>query len=191
MTRSNYKRKCKCKHCHEFFHPDYRNVNRQKYCSKPDCRKASKADSQGRWLNKPENRNYFRGSTNVNRVCEWRKEHPGHARKKAPAEKLLQEPCNKNSESKQNVEFQGNLVLQESCLSQHAVLIGIIAQFTGQVLQDDIAASALRVQQLGQDILNRSHETKGGNDDIKASCLPGEGSTDSGTVQLGGSPSDP
>lgn len=191
MTRNNCRRKCKCKHCHEFFHPDYRNVNRQKYCSKPKCRKASKADSQQHWLNKPENRNYFQGSINVNRVCKWRKEHPGYARKKAPAEKPLQEPCDKNSVPKQEVESQGNLVLQESCLSQPAILIGIIAQLTGQVLQDDIAASARRMQQLGQDILNRSHETKGGNDDIKASCLPGAGSTDSGTVQLGGSPGGP
>lgn len=43
-------RKRKCKHCHSLFLPDPRNVKRQQYCSKPECRKASKAQSQRNWL---------------------------------------------------------------------------------------------------------------------------------------------
>ena len=54
-------RKRKCPHCKTFFHLDYRNVTRQRFCSKPDCRQASKADSQRRWLEKPENLDYFKG----------------------------------------------------------------------------------------------------------------------------------
>jgi hypothetical protein len=34
----------------------------------PECRKASKVESQRRWLSKPENQNHFRGSANVERV---------------------------------------------------------------------------------------------------------------------------
>ena len=41
------KRKCLC--CGDFFPPDYRNVRHQRYCSKPACRKESKAQSQRRW----------------------------------------------------------------------------------------------------------------------------------------------
>ncbi len=55
-------RKPKCAHCKQLFRPDPRNVKRQKYCSQPECRKASKAASQKKWLEKPENQDYFQGS---------------------------------------------------------------------------------------------------------------------------------
>ena len=46
-------RKPKCLHCRQFFRPDPRNIKKQKYCSRPECRKASKAASQKKWLEKP------------------------------------------------------------------------------------------------------------------------------------------
>ena len=46
--------------------PDYRHVDRQRYCSKPPCTQASKADSQRRWLQKPDNHDHFRGPTMSN-----------------------------------------------------------------------------------------------------------------------------
>src|SRR5260370_7333937 len=58
----------KCKHCSEFYFPDRRNVHHQRYCSEPACRKQSKAESQRRWLQKPDNQNYFCGSHNSQRV---------------------------------------------------------------------------------------------------------------------------
>ena len=82
MNRSTHK--CKCRHCRGFFVPDYRNVGRQRYCSKPPCQQASKADSQRRWLQKPENHDHFRGPDNVKRVQLWRQEHPGYWRRKTP-----------------------------------------------------------------------------------------------------------
>ncbi len=57
--------KRKCKHCQTFFAPDPRSARRQRYCSKPECRQASKAASQHRWLHKPGNRDYFTGPTHV------------------------------------------------------------------------------------------------------------------------------
>lgn len=68
-------RKRKCRHCRELFHPDARNLRHQHYCSKPACRKASKASSQRRWLGKAQNRDYFRGAANVQRVRAWRAAH--------------------------------------------------------------------------------------------------------------------
>ena len=50
-------RKCLC--CQEKFHPDARNRRHQQYCSKDNCRKASKAARQARWLAKPENCGYL------------------------------------------------------------------------------------------------------------------------------------
>jgi hypothetical protein len=49
------KRKCLC--CQEFYRPDHRNLRHQRYCSKAACRKESKAQSQRRWQQRPENQN--------------------------------------------------------------------------------------------------------------------------------------
>jgi hypothetical protein len=113
------------------FTPDARNATRQRYCSKPACRKQSKADSQRRWLQKPENRDYFYGAEHVLRVQRWRAAHPGYWRraKRSP------------------------VALQDLLILQPAVMVGLIAQLTGFALQDDIARAARRMQQLGNDIL--------------------------------------
>ena len=55
----NRKRQCRC--CKDIFIPDYRNAKKQAYCSKPECRKASKSASQRRWSKK--NPDYFKGPT--------------------------------------------------------------------------------------------------------------------------------
>ena len=41
-------RRCKCLHCKQLFVPDYRNRERQKYCSTPACKRASKRARQQR-----------------------------------------------------------------------------------------------------------------------------------------------
>jgi hypothetical protein len=71
----------KCKQCKTLFVPDPRCIKRQRYCSNPDCRKASKAASHQRWLHKPANREYFTGSMHVERVRAWRQAHPGYWRR--------------------------------------------------------------------------------------------------------------
>jgi hypothetical protein len=66
--------KRKCPGCSEFYLPDRRNLWHQRYRSNPACRKLSKAESQRRWLQKPDNQNYLpRGPENNRRVQEWRK----------------------------------------------------------------------------------------------------------------------
>jgi hypothetical protein len=78
--KGSAKRKCLC--CRKFYEPDPRNLRHQRYCSKPVCRKESKAQSQRQWQQKPENQNYFRSPENSQRVKEWRKRNPGYRRKK-------------------------------------------------------------------------------------------------------------
>jgi len=73
------------------FRADPRLRDRQRYCSAADCRRASKAASQRRWLDKPENRDYFRGPEQVARVQAWRRAHPGYARRRAVRPPPLQE----------------------------------------------------------------------------------------------------
>jgi hypothetical protein len=161
----------KCKHCKRLFLLDPRNANRQKYCSKPECRKASKASSQKRWFQKPENQDYFRGSDNVERVQRWRKAHPGYWRRKQENKSTaLQDPLNQqlteNTDNRDDFMFHA---LQDSLILQPAVLIGLIAQLTGYALQEDIAMATHRMQQLGNDILNPQH--KGGHHGTKTSDL--------------------
>jgi len=68
----------KCLHCKELFVPDYRNRDRQQYCPAPECRRAGKRSGQRRWLGQLGNANYFRDPAHVERVRQWRKEHPGY-----------------------------------------------------------------------------------------------------------------
>ena len=144
------RRKCRC--CHELFRPDPRNLRHQRYCSKPSCRRASHAASQGRWLAKAENRDYFRGADNVARVQAWRREHSGYWRqRKASLGAALQDDC-----QPQVIDTASNsarLALQEIISAQPLVLMGLIAHVTGSALQDDIATTSHRLLQLGQDIL--------------------------------------
>jgi hypothetical protein len=74
--------KKKCRYCKRLFLPDARNAKHQEFCRQPACRKASKSASQRKWLQKPQNRDYFRGPVNVQRVQQWRKAHPGYWRPK-------------------------------------------------------------------------------------------------------------
>ena len=159
--------KKKCKHCKLLFIPDPRNASRQGYCSKPECRKASKRASQRRWSRKPENRHYFSGPLNVARVQEWRSKRPGYWKRTKVA---LQDPLNPQPVVNANNSDQNPAdALQDSLNAQHAVLIGVIANITGLALQDDIAKTLLHLQQLGQDILNPLTHFKGGLYDNKTS----------------------
>jgi len=169
-------RKRKCPSCGVFFTPDHRNWRRQRYCSKPECRKAAKAASQKLWLQKPENRNYFRGPDNVRRIQEWRKAHPGYSRKKREA--LQDHLSGKPVESPTVKPSFATSVLQDLFTSQVTVLVGLISHSTGSALQDDIASSARRLQQLGNDISNGPTHNNGGAHDTKASHLPAASAPD-------------
>ena len=149
----------KCRNCKRLFRPDPRNAKRQRYCSKPECRKASKSASQKNWLQKPENRDYFRGPEHVQRVQQWRKANPGYWRRAKIKPPALQDPL--IGQPADNNDNKGHFVttaLQDLLIGQPAVLIGLIAHLTGLALQDDIAMAAWRMQQLGNDILNTQHK---------------------------------
>src|ERR1700746_4106667 len=118
----------KCQHCKEFYLPDRRNLHHQRYCSEPACRKQSKAESQRRWLQKPDNQNYFRGPENNRRVQEWRKRNPGYWHKKnSTSEEPLQEVCRGQVAQNEEVTKQRAVdALQDLLLPQPVVLVGLI-----------------------------------------------------------------
>ena len=176
----------RCRNCEDLFPPNPRNATRQEYCLKPECRKASKADSQKRWTEKPENRDYFCGPTNVQRVQEWRKEHPGYWRKKAgETVGALQETLNEQpTENNINTADRPFDALQDIASTQHIVLLGLIANFTGSALQEDMATTVSRLLRLGQDVVNNSTHSKGGQHGIETTHLSRRGPPSPQTVQL-------
>ena len=143
----------KCRHCGQFFRPDPRNVRHQRYCSAPACRRASKAASQRRWLAKAANRDYFCGPEHVARVRAWRAAHPGYARKRSSQRRALQEL---SSTQPVDIHEQSDILsappLQDIFRAQALVLTGLIAHLTGAALQEDIALTSRRLQQLALDI---------------------------------------
>ncbi len=167
MMSQRRRRRCLC--CKELFLPDPRSRYHQRFCSRTDCQKASKALSQACWRAKPENRNHWRGPEEVRRVRTWRKAHPGYWKKKGPqAKATLQEDC-----SAQRVEpEQLNLKLvpaplQEDSFTQHPLILGLISMLTHSTLQEDIDSSRRRLIARGHEILGmvpgtrlKSHEQK-------------------------------
>ncbi len=175
--------KRKCRHCGQYFEPDFRNATRQRYCFEPACRKASKSASQRRWLRKPENRDYFRGPEHVQRAQEWRRTHPkntGGKRVKEENSPPLQDDCHvqpsdnktESVDSTQDSAFKSPL-LQELINAQPFVLYGLIAHLTGSLLQDDIARSSRSFIQLGHDILSTPLSMQGGSNHGTANSSPG------------------
>lgn len=182
--KGHARRKCLC--CKEFYRPDQRNLRHQRYCSKPACRKESKAQSQFRWLQRPENQNYFRGPENSRRVKEWRKRNPGYWRKKKTFVQVrLQEVCQEQVAPNEGVSSENTSdALQEVFLMQPAVVVGLISMMTGNSLQEDIVATARVLIRKGQDILesNPGSETTRFYDENQTSSLSATGAASAASV---------
>jgi len=155
-------KRVRCRHCKRLFIPDHRNRSRQKYCSAPDCRKASKTASQQKWLQKTENKEYFKGPLNTQRVQDWREQNPGYWKRAQKREQPLQDRLKAQpiEIQKDNDDFI-NFALQDLLTVQPAVIIGLISNLIGSPLQDDIAKTLSRMQQSGQDILYQTRNEKG------------------------------
>jgi hypothetical protein len=154
MRPSPNRRKCRC--CNELFDPDPRTEDRQRYCSKPGCRQASKSASQQRWLSQNGNGDYFRGEEAVRRVQAWRKSHPGYWKRKKAAPKAPQVVDNQASNPDQsscNAPRGRPRTLQDDCLTQEPVFVGLISMVTGSTLQEDIAATTRQLLLRGRNIL--------------------------------------
>ena len=122
----------KCQHCKEFYLPDRRNLHHQRYCAEPACRRQSKSESQRRWVQKPENQNYFSGPQNSQRVKGWRKRNPGYWRKKnPPLQEPLQDLCTTQVTQDEEVKtIEISDALQDVLLMQLAVMVGLISIMT-------------------------------------------------------------
>lgn len=163
-------RKCLC--CNDFFDPDRRSTNRQRYCAKTVCRIASKAASQAAWLAKPQNVDYFRDPVHVARVQAWRANHPGYsAGKRAKAGKpvaLQDDLIVQVTDSIEEIciraeitETARSVALQDLLNAPTPVLAGLIAHLFDVTLQEDIASTTRRLVKMGHDLIDRSrHENR-------------------------------
>ena len=127
----------------------YRNGHHQRYCSTPACRRASRIAAQRKWRHKPENRDHFRGPHEVARVQAWRAAHPGYWKQTSPPDLDQQDtpPQQVNSgQSSRNAPARPRPPLQDVCLSENPVFIGLISLVTGTTLQDDIAATVQAIR---------------------------------------------
>jgi hypothetical protein len=190
MSAQQQRRKCRC--CNRFFRPDRHNPKRQFYCLVPDCRRASKAASQRRWLRQPANRNYFRGADNVERVRQWRQANPGYWKRTKSRSKPGQTPKAKalNPETTScNVPRQLPLALQDFVLTEHPAFVGLISMVTGSTLQEDIAAVGRRLLLQGRNILGlQSPEKITADHDPKTIDSPRAFAPSAAQLQLGGPP---
>jgi hypothetical protein len=154
----------KCLSCGEFFFPDQRNLERQRYCAKSACRRVSKAASQAAWLAAPRNADYFCGPVHVARVQAWRAAHPGYSRAKPRKASALQDALISQAlDSTGDLANRGGVVespaepaLQDSLIASSPVLLGLIAHLFSLSLQDDMDETIRRLVKRGREMTHRS-----------------------------------
>ncbi len=148
---------CKCQHCGEFFVPDARKRRTQRYCRKAPCRNASEVESRRRWLKKPGNADYFRGTANVVRVQTWRKAHPGYWRNsKRKGRGALQDLLITQGSGGQGQATQDDAgALKETLTAQSPLLVGLISHLAGSALQEDIVIMTRRLHSRGRAVLGK------------------------------------
>lgn len=152
----------KCMSCGEFFTPNHRSGERQRYCCIADCRRASKAASQAAWLARAPNNDYFSGPVHVARVQAWRAAHPGYSLGRVRPSRALQDPlppqvpdvieeCANRAQAPQ---APAAVALQDLLNAESPLLAGLVAHLFQPALQDDMASTTRRLVQLGRDVIN-------------------------------------
>lgn len=152
----------KCLSCGEFFLPDHRSGDRQRYCGAAPCRRASKAASQAAWLARAPNRDYFSGAVHVARVQAWRAAHPGYSLGRVRPSRALQdslvpqvpdaiEECADRADVPH---APAAVALQDLLNAESPLLTGLVAHLFQPALQDDMASTTRRLVQLGRDVIN-------------------------------------
>ena len=193
----------KCCHCGTWFRPHPRNAYHQQFCSKAECRAASKRVSQQKWHRK--NPGYYRGEQYVKKTRAWRREHPGYWRKQAGARETGPPDALQDLLTAQGFDVQGvkafricmaeeiSRPLQDLLSAQTHALVGLTAMISGEPLQEDIARVLTTCYERGQRIGGMvpwmkprevSHEG------TRTACAA-TAATGSAAVQLGRSPSGP
>jgi len=160
-------RRRRCKHCDDLYKPDPRNLKRQKFCRKTECKEASKRYSQQKWLIKPKNQDYFSGPANVIRVQQWRQQNPGYWKRKKSKKvtSLIKGALQETLSVKTAIDkgFSNDLMqyaLQDSLSTKTLVIIGFDAQLNKTALQDIIDFTDQGTVKLVPDVLKKLIDQK-------------------------------
>lgn len=155
-----------CLHCKRRFDPDYRHRRDQFYCAKPACKKVRQAASLQRWREHPENQDYWRGRWNIERVQEWRAAHPEYWKrvKRKPgagggvALQNAMKAAQVTTDKRDKRDGRGDCVTKRvpaDLRTQDPVLVGLIAQLTGDTLQNAIHQTTARLYEKGQAVMGQ------------------------------------
>lgn len=171
-------RKCFC--CEALYAPSKRHPQ-QRFCAKPECRKASKQQSQEDWLRRHPD--YFHGPVHAERVRSWRAAHPAYSRGRRRSSKAAKEPqalqdlvhteapraepvaSNGEGQSRdfsQKQEATGGTdscndrALQDLVLLQSPLVMGLISVLAGDALQETLAPFARGLVERGERVLGRA-----------------------------------
>lgn len=155
-----------CLHCSDVFEPDARHRHDQRYCRKPACQRARQAVNNERWRARPEHKDWWRGEWNVERVREWRAQHPEYWKRwKRKTTVALQIAINPTQATKATVDTSPAGVdcatnrVPELLKTQSPVVVGLIAQMYGSgsgiALQSAIAEVATRLFEKGRAVIGQ------------------------------------
>ena len=114
-------KKKRCANCRQWFKPEPRAILReshpcQRHCSKITCRKASKKESQAKWLDK--NRDYFKGEVHKRDCRLWTSKHPGYWR---GYRRLYPDYVEANRQSQKIRDQRRNLLAKKEKIAQNPV----------------------------------------------------------------------
>ena len=155
-----------CLHCSDVFEPDARHRHDQRYCRKPVCQRARQAVNNERWRARPEHKDWWRGEWNVERVREWRAQHPEYwKRRKRKKTVALQIAINPTQATEAKVDASPAAAdcatnrVPELLKTQSPVVVGLIAQMygagSGVALQSAIAEVATRLFEKGRAVIGQ------------------------------------
>ncbi len=150
----NQSRRRRCLACGNLYRPDPRSAYHQRYCSNEACQKASHQASQAQWLRRESGRNYHCGPEACDRVREWRARHPKYWQREPIAlqdDWSTQPPAIEQDKPELTPQLDA---LQDLYLSQHSLVVGLVA-FLTDALQDDIAPVLAQLQTRGHAILGK------------------------------------
>lgn len=152
MSRSDRQPRVRCNGCGRRFIPDPRARKRQRFCRAQECKRASQAASQAKWLSKPENSHYFKGPGNALRVKLWRSANP--RAKKPPQQKAMQrliQPALANALKACGV--------QDLNERQLALVLGVVSALARSSVQDVIARRIRQFMFAGYAVLRPDDDT--------------------------------
>lgn len=157
-------RRKKCLHCRCLYKPCKYNWDRQEYCLKDKCQSVRKKRCQQKWLSLKENKNWFKGCENVQRVREWRKNNPGYWRRRKKKNALQDSAFSQDVGIKRDIDIiksEQKHALQDFANSQLFLITGLISHLTGDALQDSVVKNMRHFIFKGQSLLDQKKEMKG------------------------------